>query len=181
MANLSHIDMTDVEAAEESGGFELLPEGEYLAQVTDSSLIPTQGTFRNKDGKDQPNGHMLELTWKILAGPQAGRLIWDKIVMIHVRENAEKIGKQRWKKACRAAGISFAPQDSSEIHNKPVLITVETAPASNGYKERRVVKGYRAAPANQQAAPMAGEPQAGMVAQDSAPPWGGQAGKVPFG
>ena len=111
MANLSHINIDNVDIGPDSGeGFSLIPEGKYMAKVTDSKLIPTRAG----------NGHILELTWQIQSGPHERRLIWDKITLIHTSQQAQEIGRKQWKKALRAAGIDHSPQDSSEIHNKLV-------------------------------------------------------------
>ena len=191
MANLSHIDMSNVEIGPDAGsGYDLLPEGKYLAKVIDSKLVPTKGMYQpvdangNAQGEPVPKGYLLELTWQIQSGPHERRLIWDKITLIHhTSDDAQRIGRETWRKAVRAAGLGAAPQDSSEIHQRPVLILVKTKPASNGYEAANAIKSYYPAPAQQcvinqpmQAnAPIAGEPQA-------APPWGGKTaqGDVPF-
>ena len=182
MANLSHIDMSDVDIGPDaSSGYDLLPEGKYLAKVIESKLIPTKGTYQPEPGaKPVPKGWILELTWQIQSGPHERRLIWDKITLIHTSADAQRIGKETWKKACRAAGISYAPQDSSEIHQKPVVVMVKTKPASNGYEASNAVKAYYPAPA--QAAPIQGEPQAGLQQGQgqAAPPWGGVPNNPPF-
>ena len=171
MANLSHINIDNVDIGPDAGtGYGLLPEGKYLAKVTESKVQPTRSG----------NGQILELTWQIQSGPHERRLIWDKITLIHTSADAQRIGKETWKKACRAAGISYAPQDSSEIHQKPVVIMVKTKPASNGYEASNAVKAYYPAPA--QAAPIQGEPQAGLQQGQgqAAPPWGGVPNNPPF-
>lgn len=181
MANLQHIDMSGVDIGPDAGsGFDLLPEGKYSAKVIESKLIPTKGTYQPEPGaKPVPKGWILELTWQIQSGPHERRLVWDKIMLIHKSADAQRIGRETWKKACRAAGISYAPQDSSEIHQKPVVIMVKTKPASNGYEASNAVKAYYSAPA--QAAPIQGEPQAGLQGQgQAAPPWGKAPNNPPF-
>ena len=182
MANLSHINIENVEIGPDSGeGFSLIPEGKYMAKVTDSKLIPTKGTHQPSAGaKPEPKGWLLELTWQIQSGPHERRLIWDKITLIHKSEQAQEIGRKQWKKALRAAGIEHSPQDSSEIHGVMVKIAVKTKPASNGYEASNEISAYYPAPkqadmGQQAQAPIAGEPQA-------APPWGGKQsqGSVPF-
>lgn len=171
MANLSHINIDNVDIGPDAGtGYGLLPEGKYLAKVTESKVQPTRSG----------NGQILELTWQIQSGPHERRLIWDKITIVHSSEQAQEIGRKQWKKALRAAGIEHSPQDSSEIHGKLVRIQVKTKPASNGYEASNAIAAYYPAPkqaemGQQAQAPIAGEPQA-------APPWGGNQGQgtVPF-
>ena len=176
MANLSHIDMTQVDIGPDGGsGYDLIPEGKYLAKVIESKLVPTKGTYQpDNNSKPVPNGHLLELTWQILSGPHERRLIWDKLTLIHKNAEAQKIGRETWAKALRAARVENTPQDSKEIHDKLVTIYVKTAPASNVYDARNVVKGYYPPPAQADMSgvgPMPGEPQVGHQAQTSAPPW----------
>lgn len=179
MANLSHINIDNIDIGPDSGeGFSLIPEGKYMAKVIDSKLIPTKAA----------NGHILELTWQIQSGPHERRLIWDKITLIHTSQQAQEIGRKQWKKALRAAGIDHGPQDSSEIHDKLVRIQVKTKPASNGFDASNAISAYYPAPKQadmsqpaQASAPIAGEPQAGLQSTgQAAPPWGGAPGTPPF-
>ena len=181
MANLSHINIDNVDIGPDPGeGFSLIPEGKYMAKVTNSKLVPTRSG----------NGQILELTWQIQSGPYERRLIWDKITIIHKNEQAQDIGRKQWKKALRAAGIDHSPQDSSEIHGKLVKIVVKTKPASNGFEASNAVAAYYPAPkqadmSQMTQAPIAGEPKAGLQNQGQAqpaPPWGGNQGQgtVPF-
>ena len=178
MANLSHINIDSVDIGPDSGeGFSLIPEGKYMAKVTDSKLSPTKAG----------NGHILELTWQIQSGPHERRLIWDKITLIHTSQQAQEIGRKQWKKALRAAGVEHSPQDSSEIHNKLVKIHVKTKPASNGFEASNAVSAYYPAPKQADMVPAApqGQPQktAGGAQQpkQQTPPWGSSPGDAaPF-
>lgn len=172
MANLTHINVDNVDIGPDSGaGFSLIPEGKYLAKVTDSKLVPTKaGT-----------GHILELTWQIQSGPHERRLIWDKITIIHTSEQAQEIGRKQWKKALRAAGIDYSPKDSSELHGRLVKIQVKTKPASNGFEASNAISAYYPAPTQAEAQqalvdiqnqpPIAGEPQAAVQANTAGAPW----------
>ena len=181
MANLKGINLDNLDIGPDPGeGFSLIPEGKYMAKVTNSKLVPTRSG----------NGQILELTWQIQSGPYERRLIWDKITIIHSNEQAQDIGRKQWKKALRAAGIDHSPQDSSEIHGKLVKIVVKTKPASNGFEASNAVAAYYPAPKQANMgqpaqAPIAGEPKAGLQNQGQAqpaPPWGGNQGQgtVPF-
>jgi len=173
MANLSHVNIDSVDIGPDSGsGFELIPEGTYVAKVIGSELSPTKSL--NPQTK-KPRGQVLELSWQLQSGPYERRIIWDKITLVHEEPQAQKIGREQWKKALRAAGIDHSPRDSSEIHEIPVKIRVKTKPASNGYDARNGVAAYYPAPqaSPQQAAPQAkppGMPQASPQPQQSAPP-----------
>jgi hypothetical protein len=178
MAKLN-IDLSNVDIGPDSGsGFELIPEGTYVAKVIGSELSPTKSL--NPQTK-KPRGQVLELSWQLQSGPYERRIIWDKITLVHEEPRTQKIGREQWKKALRAAGIDHSPRDSSEIHEIPVKIRVKTKPASNGYEARSAVSAYYPAPqaSPQQAAPQAkppgmpqakAQPQASPQPQQSAPP-----------
>ncbi len=64
MADLNGFDANQVEPR---GDFEPIPEGKYLAVITDSEMKPTKAR----------NGHFLELTFQIQEGEQNSNALWD--------------------------------------------------------------------------------------------------------
>ena len=189
MANVSHINIDSVDIGPDSGvGYGLIDEGNYLAKVIDSKLVPTKGTYTKQAGaRPEPKGYVLELTWQILSGPFERRLVWDKITLIHISEQAQEIGRKQWKLALRAAGIDPSPQDSSEIHNKLVKIHIKTKPASKGFEAQNAVSAYYPAPKQADMAPAAPQGQAQKAAggaqqpKQPTPPWGSSPGDAaPF-
>lgn len=146
----------DVEPAE---AFTALPAGLYNAQVIESDLKPT------KNG----TGHYLQLTWKILEGQHAGRLVFDRLNIHNANETAQKIGQQQLSALCHAVGI-MQVADSSQLHNKPCRIKV-TIRQDQQYGDSNEIKGYEAiAGGAKPAAPAFAAPAAAKPAA-VAPPW----------
>ena len=55
---------------ENTGGVELLPPGEYIAQAIEASVAPPRSG----------SGYQLTLTWKILEGEHEGRQVWQTLI-----------------------------------------------------------------------------------------------------
>jgi len=154
---------------EPDAGFSLIPAGVYTAQATDSKVYPT------KSG----TGTILELTFKILEGQHAGRLVWARINIQNHNPVAEQIGQKQLSGLCHAVGV-LQLQDSTQLHNKPLRIRVKVT-KDDQYGDKNEVNGYEALPQGMAApiaAPRATVPPApgnnGYAAQRSGaatPPW----------
>ena len=117
MATLTGFNAANHEEATERQSFEVIPEGDYVAIIQDSTV---------KDCRNAAAGKYLEITMEILDGEFKGRKIWHKLSLwftdltaghTSMRESAEKeLGN-----ICRAVGI-ITPNDSGELHGKPISI-----------------------------------------------------------
>lgn len=156
----------DPNTVEPSQAFEPLPSGEYPAIITDSEMKPT------KSGA----GHYLELTFQIIDGPMKNRLTWSRLNLDNLNPKAVEIAQRDLSAICHAVGHSQAINDSSVLHNRPLVIRVEFVKA-DGYKRKydgNEVKAYKrlegvAAPAPQ-ASPFKPAAQAAN-APAAAPAW----------
>ena len=111
MANLNGFDATQVEPAAK---FDPIPAGKYLAVITDSEQKPTKaGT-----------GHYLQLTFQIQEGTHKGRILWARLNLDNPNATAVQIARAELSAICRAVGVT-APNDSVELHNLPLMITVK--------------------------------------------------------
>lgn len=146
-----------------SQSFDPLPAGDYIAQITESSIKPTKaGT-----------GMMLNLTWTVLDGQFANRKIFDRINVANQNPEAERIGQQQLSAICHAVGV-LNLQDSNQLHGRPCKIKVKVR-KDEQYGDSNEVKGVSAvagaapaaagapwqasaAPAASPAAPAAGTP-----------------------
>lgn len=157
---------------EPDAGFSLIPAGIYTAQATDSKVYPT------KSG----TGTILELTFKILEGTHAGRLVWARINIQNANPVAEQIGQKQLSGLCHAVGV-LQLQDSTQLHNKPLRIRVKVT-KDDQYGDKNEVNGFEALPQGSGAPiapsmpPRAAMPSApannGYAAQKSGaatPPW----------
>lgn len=153
MSNLSYLydDGYDTtKAAEEagpSGDFGPVPKGTYRVKVVSAE------TKETKAG----NGEMLKVRLDIIGPNNAGRVIWDDILIKHPSEEAQRIGRERFATLCRASGLRN-PKTTDELQGKEVdaFVKVET---SEQYGDRNRVSFYstaQAATSFTSPAPMAG-------------------------
>jgi hypothetical protein len=97
---------------QEGNSWDVLPAGEYVAQVVESSV-------------QQPNsgdGYHLALTWKIIEGDYEGRQVWQRVTYLHSNEQAQTIGRKTLKDLCVATGVAEQVDDAAVFLFKPVRI-----------------------------------------------------------
>jgi len=148
MANLQGFDARTVEP---STDFEAIPAGKYLAIIADSEMKQT------KSG----TGSYLELTFQIVEGEFKGRNLWARLNLDNPNAVAVKIAQGELSAICRAIGV-MAPNDSVELHNIPLVITVKCKKRTDTDEIVNEVKGY----AKKEA--VTGQPQ---QAASNTPPW----------
>jgi hypothetical protein len=110
MANLQGFDANTVEPQQD---YQPLPAGQYVAVITDSEMKPT------KTG----NGNYLQLTFQIVEGEHANRLIWVRLNLDNPNATAVDIARRELSSICRSVGV-LVPTDSSDLHNIPLQILV---------------------------------------------------------
>lgn len=137
-----------------------IPANWYRAVITKSE---------EKATKDQTGGY-LQLNLEVIEGEYAGRVVIDRL---HLNpspggKNPQmtlEIAQRTLSAICRAVGV-MTPRDSSELHDKPLMVKVAVRPEGNGYDASNEVKGYE---------PVAGggvaQPVAQQQSQASTPPW----------
>jgi hypothetical protein len=140
MANLSDIDLSSVEAEAPRGA---LPPGEYAAIIIESSE------------KEPRNGGAayLELVLQIQEPGFSGRRVWDRLHLRHATTTAANIARQRLKAIAEALGLARLA-DSTQLHNRPLMVTLEVR-EYNGQQQNEV-KGY--SPKRATAAPVTQKP-----------------------
>ena len=155
MANLSGFDANTIEPA----SFDVLPNGSYEAVISNSEMKSTS-----------TGGEMLVLTLQILNGEYQNRKIWDRLNLKNQNATAVQIAKGTLSSICRAVNV-MTPKDSSELHNKPMLIKVGIQPAKGKYAESNVIKAYKPR-ANGTVRQTQAQPEQVKEAVDgSKPPW----------
>ena len=118
----------EVEPARE---FTLIPAGKYEAVISNSEQKATKaGT-----------GQYLQLTFQIIEGEHKGRLLWVRLNLDNPNATAVKIARGELSAICRAVGV-LQPQDSSELHDLPLVITVKTRKRKDDDELENVVRGY---------------------------------------
>lgn len=128
MGNLQGFNAAEVEP---TGSTEPLPAGWYTAMIVDSQFKSTKaGT-----------GEYLELTFEVVEGEHQNRKVWARLNLNNPNQTAVDIAQRELSAICRAVGI-MTPQDSADLHDKPLSIKVAIRPAGNGYDASNEVKGY---------------------------------------
>lgn len=152
MADLSGFNAEQVEPQQ---SFEPIPAGWYTCMITDSEMKPTRNGA----------GEYLQLRMDVIDGQHEGRVIFDRLNLNNQNQTAVEIAQRQLSAICRAVGV-MTPNDSTELHDKPLSVKVSIRPAGNGYDASNEVKAYGAAnggqsapaPAKAQPAPAAKKP-----------------------
>ncbi len=130
MSNLQGFNANDVEP---NVPFEALPANEYVAVITHSEEKPTKAG----------NGSYLELTFQIVDGEYQGRQLRARLNLNNPNAMAVKIARGDLSAICRAVNI-LQPTDSLELHNIPLVITVEQKAREDNGKMTNEVTGFAA-------------------------------------
>jgi len=130
--------MTDLsgfnaEEVEPQGSFEPIPAGWYTAMITSSEMKPT------KNG----SGEYLQLRIDVIEGEHENRVLFDRLNLNNPNQTAVEIAQRQLSAICRAVGV-MQPQDSADLHDKPLRVKVSIRPAGNGYEASNEVKAYEA-------------------------------------
>jgi hypothetical protein len=128
MGNLAGFDANSVQP---HAGFTVLPGGEYEVVIASSVTKP------NKKG----TGEYLQLELQVVQGPFAGAKLTDRLNIVNDSPKAQEIALGTLSSICRAVGV-LTPQDSSDLHNRP-LVAVVAKTLDDRYGERNEVRYYK--------------------------------------
>ncbi len=140
----------DARNVQEMNDFEPIPAGKYMAAITESAMKPTKAG----------DGSFLELQFQVLEGEYRGRLLWARLNLDNKNDLTAKIARAQLAEVCRATNV-LTPNDSAELHNLPIQITVKLKKREDTGDLVNEVAGYAKKPTQGQA------PQA----QTDTPPW----------
>lgn len=132
-----------------------LPAGKYKCVITGSGEQPTKAM----------TGTMLKLQMQVIEGPYQGQMVFDQLNINNPSQTAMEIAQRTLSAICRATGVMM-PQDSSDLHNKPLMVTVRVE-SSQQYGDQNKVSGYE--PCDKGSAPVAAA--AAAPAPSNVPPW----------
>lgn len=141
-----------------------LPSGEYLVAITDSSFESTK----------MGDGQFLKLVFTVLDGEHKGRQIWDRLNLVNRNPTAVEIAQRALSAICHATGV-LTVADSSQLHDRPLVIKVKYVPPAGDFGEKNEVKAYKSAavgspaPSRQPAPPPA--PPVHPKEKETVPPW----------
>ncbi len=142
------------------GDFEPLPAGDYEVVITQSE------NRRNKAG----SGSYIAMTYQVVSGKYANRLLFDNINIHNASAKAQEIGRQSLAKIGKAVGVTNIT-DTATLHGIPFMVRVAVRPAdeARGFKAGNDVKDYFAVEGS--AAPAPTPTPAPQAAAGSVPPW----------
>lgn len=109
-----------------------IPAGKYKCVITASEEKPTRAM----------TGSMLKLSMQVIEGPHQGSYVFDQLNVNNPSATAQEIAERQLSAICRAVGV-FTPQDSSDLHNKPLIVTVRVE-TTQEYGTQNKVSGYEA-------------------------------------
>ena len=118
---------------EPNKGIDPIPAGKYNAVITESEMKPT------KSG----NGQYLELMFEVIDGEYKGRKVWSRLNLDNPNAQAVQIARGDLSAICRAVNV-IQPQDSVELHDLPLVITVRCRKNKETGEISNEIKGYAA-------------------------------------
>ena len=148
MANLGNFNAAEVDPMTD---FEAIPAGKYTVVLTASEMKPTKSN----------NGSYLELTFEVVDGEFKGRKLWARLNLDNPSVLAVQIARAELSALCRATGV-MQLQDSQQLHNIPLVVTVKQKADADG-EVRNEIKGYAKRETANAAVP--------AQAQSGATPW----------
>lgn len=141
MAALNGFNAKEVEP---NTGFDAIPAGKYEALIVDSEMRPT------KSG----SGEYLYLTFQITEGDFKNRKLWTRLNLNNPNEMAVKIARGELSAICRAVDV-LTPDDSTQLHNIPLVIKVVCKKNVDTDEITNEIKGYYPAGKTEPAKPAA--------------------------
>lgn len=129
MAKLG-IDFSQI--APDPGRGDPLPPDWYNVALEKSEEKPT------KDGL----GSYLECVFGVLDGQFKGRKLWFRFNLRNNNPQTVEIAYKQMSALCHAVGV-LAPQDSSELHNRPLKVRVKIVPASAEYEAGNDITAFK--------------------------------------
>jgi hypothetical protein len=122
----------DSDSVEAAAGFALIPAGDYQAVIARTEIKQTK----------KGDGRYISATIEIVDAVCNGRLLWDNINFDNPNATAMKIAQQTLKAICTAVGVKTL-RDTSELENKPLIVTIGVKRNDYRGEDENVVKAYK--------------------------------------
>ena len=113
MADLSTLGFIPENIEDMGDGFKVVPPGIYDVVIVESDVKPTRS-----------GGKMLELKYQVVAGPNTGDFLTDRLNIDNASETAKRIGLSQLKNVCDAIGFAGMLKDSNQLHGKVFSVKV---------------------------------------------------------
>lgn len=155
MADLSELGFNANEV-KPNEGFDVLPAGDYEAVIVGSEIKPTT----------KGDGRYIKFELQIINGEFQNRKLWDNLNIWNPSEKAVQIAKGTLSAICRAVNVP-TPKDTSELHNKPLRVSVKVE-SSTDYGKQNKIADYKP----RQAGPVVQQRETVAAGPPSETPWG---------
>lgn len=109
-----------------------IPAGDYKAAITSSEMKQNS----------KKTGSYLSLEFTILDGDHKGRKLFANLNLDNTNKQAVEIAKSELSAICRSVSV-MTPQDSAELHNKPLWLTVAVEKRKDNNELSNRIKGYK--------------------------------------
>ena len=113
MADLSPLGFIPENVEDMGDGFKVVPPGIYDVVIVESDVKPTRS-----------GGKMLELKYQVVAGPNAGDFLTDRLNIENASDTAKRIGLSQLKNICDSIGFAGMLKDSNQLHGKVFSVKV---------------------------------------------------------
>lgn len=123
----------DANTVEPNAPREVLPAGWYKAVITKSEEKPTKAQ----------TGSYLQLGMEVIEGDHQGANLTDRLNLNNPNATAVDIAQRTLSAICRAVGV-MTPRDSSDLHDKPLMVKVKVKTADGTYSASNEIDGYEA-------------------------------------
>ena len=108
-----------------------LPAGDYLVHIVKSQMKETKAR----------NGHYLMLQFVVLEGPYKGKSVFANLNLDNPSAIAVEIATKELNSICQALDLEGV-EDSEELHQLPLGITVKVEEATSQYPESNSITAY---------------------------------------
>ena len=108
-----------------------IPAADYKVAITESEMKENS----------KKNGSFLSLVFSVLDGEHKGRKLYANLNMDNPSKVAVEIAKSELSAICRAVNV-MTPNDSAELHNKPLVVKVGLEKRKDTGDMSNRIKGY---------------------------------------
>lgn len=147
-------DNFDASTVEPAFAYVPLPAGWYKCVIAGSEEKPTKAQ----------TGSYLQLELQVIEGEHQGRKVTDRLNLNNPNATASEIAYRTLSAICHAVGV-MTPRESSDLHDKPMMVKVAVKPGDATHGPSNEVKGYEAVTGGAKAEAPAAKPAA------ATPPW----------
>ena len=114
-------------------------KADYIMQIVKSELKNT------KNHTPEAPGQRLVLTFKVLEGEHAGKVVWNGLNIVNPNPTAVEIANKEFCSICEACGKRKEDvTDSEQLHMIPMKVTLGMKPADANWPEQNIFKKYEA-------------------------------------